>query len=138
VERKREFLWVGVLIVSGALAWFGLRLRRAQGEAKARVRLEKVAIERLRFVAAAERTYHERHGRYAWTADLAAEHLHPRRRPGRGRARGDPGYRIDILLPYATRGPRPRPGRAAGARPTQRATRQAPLRDCGADRRGSA
>ncbi len=87
--RKREHLWVSLVAVAVASAWFLTTLQRVGTEAEDRVRHERAALERVRQVAAAEIAYHAAHGRYAWLGalDLATTEV--------------PGYRIDVLLPYA-------------------------------------
>jgi len=101
MERKREFLWVGLLALGLALGWFGWRIRSEIQDAKARVHLENVALERIALVTAAERAYHEKHGRYAWAGDLRAADLLPAGSLDEAGRVASPGYRLDILLPFA-------------------------------------
>lgn len=87
--RTREHLWVSLVVVAVAATWFLVTLQREGAEAEDRVHYERAALERLRQVAAAEIVYHTAHGRYSWLGalDLPSAEV--------------PGYRIDVLLPYA-------------------------------------
>lgn len=106
MRPPRESLWFSALIAALALAALLALLSLETGTAQQRVALEDQARAQMNLIAAAQAAYHETHGRYGWLGDLREQRLL------QGVALRDieghltatsPQYRIDVLLPRASR-----------------------------------
>jgi len=106
MRPPRESLWLSALLACVAVGvLFGLLVHET-ATAQRRVDLEDRARAQMGLIAQAQVTYHETHGRYAWLGELRAQRLL------RGLALREidghltatsPHYRIDVLLPRASR-----------------------------------
>lgn len=100
MARKREYLWVGLVLAGAALAAFLLLLRDSRRDARARIDLEQAALEHVRAIVRAQRSFHEARGRYGWLDELGRAGLLDGVRVAPDGSLALAGYRIDVLLPY--------------------------------------